>query len=210
VILEDLIHTLGGPVLVQRLPLRVRPQQHAGDVEDDHGCAEGAAGAGLGDGLGAHAYGIGHAVGQIPVQVIGPAGALQVFPLPGDAVVLGVGQGVERLGEIVAALAQRLAVLGGGGGHPAARNVVDAVVLQEIDAALGRRQPLGAAAIYMAQIGEDPAAAALHPHTLIGGVDLTLSVQAGVHAAVLPVNAVFQPEIRAGLQFALHPIPVCL
>ena len=210
VVFENLVHTGLGTLLIQGLPLAVHPQQHAGDVQDDHGDAEGPAGAGLGNGLGAHTHGVGHTVGQIPVQVIGPACALQIFLLAGDAVILGVGQGVEGLGEVVAALAEGLAVLGDGEVHPAAGLPVDAVFLHKVQAALTGRQPFLLHTIGVAEEREDPAAAALHPHALVGGVDLTLAVQAGIHAAVFPVNAVFQPEVGADVQFVLHPVPIGL
>ena len=210
VVFEDLIHAGLCPLLVQGLPLGIHPQQHAGDVQDDHGDAEGAAGAGFRNGLGAHAHRVGHAVGQIPVQVIGPAGTLQIFTLAGNAVVLGVGQGVEGLGEVVAALAEGLSVLSDGEVHPVAGFPVDAAFFHEVQAALAGLQPFFLHAVGVAEESEDPAAAALHPHTLVGRVDLTLAVQAGVYAAVLPVNAVFQPEVGADIQFVSHPVPVGL
>ena len=55
---------------------------------------------------------------QIPVEVIGPPGPLQALRLAGDAVILGVGQGVERLGEAVPPLAQGPALGGDGEIHP--------------------------------------------------------------------------------------------
>ena len=210
VVLEDLVHALGGPLLIERLALRVYPQQHAGDIEDDHGDAEGTARAGLGDGLGAQSGGVGHAVGQIPVQVVGAAGPVQMLPLAGHAVVLAVGHGVEGLREIIPALTQGAAVLRDGEIHAAAGIMVDAVLLQKVQAALGGLQPLRTAAVHVAEIGEDPAAAALHPNAFIRGVDLALAVQAGVYTAVLVIHSVFQPEFRADLQLLLHPVPVGL
>ena len=61
----------------------------------------------------------------------------------------------------------------------------------------------------MAQVCKDPAAAALHPYALIGGVDPAIAVQAGVHAAVLVVHAVLQPEVDAALQLLFGPA-LCL
>ena len=138
VVLENLVHTLLGPLLIEVLPLGVHPEHHPGDVEDNHGPAEGAALPGLRDGLGAQAGGVGHAVIQLPVQVIGPSRPLQPDGLAGDAVVLRVGQGVKRLGEAVAPLAQGLAVPGDGEVHPIACGAVDAVFLHKVQAASGR------------------------------------------------------------------------
>ena len=70
--------------------------------------------------LGPRPVGSGHAVIQIPVHIIGPAGTLQVLPLAGDAVIFGVCDAVEGLGVAVTALAQRLAITGDGEVQPSA------------------------------------------------------------------------------------------
>ena len=209
-VLENLIHALLGPLLIEGLSLRVHPQQGAGDIEEDHGDAEGPPGAGLGDGLGADARGVRHAVVQIPVQVVGPAGPLQVLLPPGHTVVLRVGQGVKRLGEAVPPLAQGLSVLGNGEVQPPPRPVVDTVLLQEVQAALTGGQPLVLGSVEVAQVGEDPAAPPLHPHTLVGGEHLSLPVQAGVHPAVHRVHAVVQPKRHAAVQLLLEPLVMAL
>ena len=205
VVFENLIHAGLGLLLVERLALGVHPHHHGQHVQEDHGQAEAAAGAGLGDGLGAQAGGVGGAVPQIPVDSAGLAGALQAFPFTGDAVVFGVGQGIEGLGVEIAALAQGLAVFGDGEVHSVPGLAVDAVLLHEVQAALAGVQPFLLHAVHVAQVGEDPAAAALHPHALVGGVDLAGAVQAGVDAAVDGIHAVFQPEIDAGFQLLFGP-----
>ena len=53
---------------------------------------------------------------------------------------------------------------------------------------------------------ERPGAAALHPHALIRGVHLARAVEAGVHAAVLAVHAVLEPEAHARVQLCAQPI----
>ena len=60
----------------QGFRVRVRPQQHAGDVQDNHGRAEGPAGPGLRDGFGAHAHRVGLALAQVPVQVVALAASV--------------------------------------------------------------------------------------------------------------------------------------
>ncbi len=210
VVLKYVVHALLGPLLIEGLSLRVHPQQGAGDIEEDHGDAEGPPGAGLGDGLGADARGVRHAVVQIPVQVVGPAGPLQVLLPPGHTVVLRVGQGVKRLGEAVPPLAQGLSVLGNGEVQPPPRPVVDTVLLQEVQAALTGGQPLVLGSVEVAQVGEDPAAPPLHPHTLVGGEHLSLPVQAGVHPAVHRVHAVVQPKRHAAVQLLLEPLVMAL
>ena len=205
-VLEHFVHALLGPLLIELFPLRIHPEHHPGDIEDNHGPAEGAALPGLRDGLGPQPRGICHAVAQIPVEVIGPPGPLQPDGLAGDAVVFRVGQGVERLGEVIAPLAQGPAVPGDGEVHPPSRGAVDAVLLHEVQAAPAGLQPLLLHAIGVAQKGENPAAPPLHPHALVGGVDLPRSVQAGVNPAVLPVHAVLQPEGGAAVQLIPHPL----
>ena len=207
VILEDGIHTLLGPRIVQLTLLGVAAAQDRGDIQIDHGVGQSPAGAGLGDGLGAHAGGVlDETVVQVPDKLIGPAGALDVLLLTGQAVVLGVGQGVEAFGEAVAALTQGLAVGGDGEVHPVAGLAVDAVLLHEVQAALAGLHPLVPLAVHVAQVGVRPAAAALHPHALVGGEQPTGTVNAGVHAAVLLIHAVLQPELRAAGQFLFYPL----
>ena len=211
VVLEDLIHALLGPLIVEGLLLRVHPAQHGGDVQVDHGVGQSPAGPGLRNGLGTHAGGVvDQALVQVPDQVIGPAGPLQALLLPGHAVVLRVGDGIKTLGEAVAALAQGLAVAGDGEVHAAARLAVDAVLLHEVQAALAGLQPLLLHPVHMAQVGEGPGAPALHPHALIGGEHLSLPVQAGVYAAVHRVHSILQPEADAPLQFLLDPLLMAL
>ena len=211
VVLEDLIHALLGPLVVEGLLLRVHPAQHRGDVQIDHGVGQSPAGPGLGDGLGPHAGGIfDEALIQAPDQVIGPTGPLQALLLSGHPVVLRVGDGVESLREAVAALAQGLAVGGDGKVLAAARLAVDAVLLHEVQAALAGLQPLLFYAVHMAQIGKCPGATPLHPHALIGGEHLPLPVQTGIHPAMHRVHAVFQPEMDASLQLLLDPFLVAL
>ncbi len=205
VVAENLLHALGGPLVVEGPALRVHPAQGAGDVEDNHRHAEGTAGAGFRNGLWPQAGGVGHAVVQVPVKVVGPAGPQEVLLPPGYAVILGVGQGVKGLGVAVAALTQRLSLPGDGEVHPAPGVVVDAVLLQKVQAAFGGLQPLRPGAVGVAEAGEHPPAPPLHPDAFIGGVNLPLSVQTGVDAPVLPVHAVVQPEADAPLQFLPHP-----
>ena len=205
VVLENVVHAPLGPLLIEGLPLGVRPQQHAGDVQNNHGGAEGPAPPGLRDGLGPHAHGVRFSLAQVPVEVIALPGPLQAGLVPRHAVILGVGDGAERLGEVVAPLAQRLSLRRDGEVHPVPRPVVEAVGLHEVQAAFGGVQPLLPDSVIAAQKGKDPAAAALHPDALVGGVDFALPVQAGVHAAVLFIHAVLQPEIGGALQFRLCP-----
>ena len=204
-VLEDVVHTLPCPLLIEGLPLRIGAQQHAGDIENDHGGAEGPSRPGLGNGLGTHAHGVGHTPAQVPVQVVALPGPLQPGALPGDAVVLGVGDGAEGLGEVIAPLAQGLTLRRDGEVHPVSGPMVEAVGLHKVQAASGCIQPLLLHAVAAAQEGENPAAPALHPHALVGGVDLAPPVQAGVDAAVLLVHAVRQPEIGGALQLAFYP-----
>ena len=75
-IAEDLLHALPCPGLIELRPLRVHPLEHGVGVQGDHGRGKGPARPGLGDGLGAQARGVRHAVIQIPVEIIGPARAL--------------------------------------------------------------------------------------------------------------------------------------
>ena len=124
----------------------------------------------------------------------------------GDAVILGVGDAVEGLAVAVAALTQGLAVAGNGEVQPSAGLMVDAVLFQEINAALGSGQPLFLHAVDVAQVGVGPAAAALHPHALVGGVDLAGAVQTGVDTAILMVHAVFQPEVGHICQLVTDPL----
>lgn len=107
-----------------------------------------------------------------------------MLPPAGNAVIFRVGQGVKRLGEAVTALAQGLSLCGNGEIQPPGRVVVDAVLLQKVDAALAGRKPFVLHAVQMAQIGENPAAAPLHPDALVGGKNLALPVQAGIDSAV--------------------------
>ena len=204
-VLEDIVHAALGALLVQCLILGVNPQHDGGHVQIDHGQAKRAAAAGLGNGLGTQAGGVLGAVPQIPINIVGLLGPLQAFLVAGNAVVLGVGNGIEGLRVVIAALTQGLAVCGDGEVHSAVGLGVDAVFLHEVQAALGSLQPLLLHAVHMAQVCKDPAAAALHPYALIGGVDPAIAVQAGVHAAVLLVHAVSQPEIRADCQFLFGP-----
>ena len=207
VILKDGLHALLGPRVVQLALLRVAAAQDRGDVQVDHGVGQSPAGAGLGNGLGAHAGGVlDETVVQVPDQLVGAAGTLNVLLLAGQAVILGVGQSVEALGEAVAALTQRLAVGGDGEVHPVTGLAVDAVLLHEVQAALAGLHPLIPLAVHVAQVGVGPAAAALHPHALVGGEQPAGAVDAGVHAAVLLVHTVLQPELRAAGQLLFHPL----
>ena len=205
VIAEDLLHAGGGPGFIERFPLRIGAQHDAGHVQADHGRAEGAAGPGLGDGLGAKAGGVRHPVVQIPVQIVGPAGPQQAVPVPGDPVVFGVCHRIEGFGEAVTALTQGTSVGSDGEIHPIPRFPVDAVGFHKIEAAPGGGQPFLLHAVEPAQPGKDPAAASLHPNAFIGRIDPALSVQAGVDAAVHRVHAMFQPEIDAAVQFLPDP-----
>ena len=56
-------------------------------------------------------------------------------------------------------------------------------------------------------LGEGKTALALHPYALVGGVDLPLPVQAGVHPAVFGVHPVLEPEVHADLQLVPDPGP---
>ena len=79
------------------------------------------------------------------------------------------------------------------------------MLLKEIAAALRSLEPLVPLPVIGAEIGVDPAAASLHPYALIGRIDLSLSVEAGIDAAVHPVEPVFEPEIRRARKLVLHP-----
>ena len=115
----------------------------ADDVEEDHRVAERPPRARLRDGLGAQSRGVlDQAVVQVVDQLVRPARALKVDRFAGQAVVLGVRDGVEALREAVAALAQGLALRRHREVQAAARLVVDAVLLQEVQAALGGLHPL--------------------------------------------------------------------
>jgi hypothetical protein len=83
--------------------------------------------------------------------------------------------------------------------------MVDAVGLHEIQTALGGSQPLLFHTVVVAQVSEHPATTALHPHTLVRGIDLTLSVQTGINAAVLGIHTMLQPERYAAVQLTSHP-----
>ena len=205
VVLENVVHALLRPLLIERFALRVGAQHHAGDVQDNHGRAEGPAAAGLRDGLGAHAHRVGLALAQVPVEVVAFPRPLQTRFLPGHAVVFRVGDGAERLGEVVPPLAQRLALCGDGEVHPVPGLMVEAVGFHEIQAAPAGLQPLLLHTVGMTQECVNPAAAALHPYALVRGIDFALPVQAGVDPAVLLVHAVGQPEAGRTLQLFPHP-----
>ena len=74
-IAENVLHAGGRPFFVQRLLLRVDPHQHGSHIQIDHRDAEGSAAAGLRNRLRAEAGGIRHAVVEVPVEIIGSAGA---------------------------------------------------------------------------------------------------------------------------------------
>ena len=204
-VLEDVVHTLLGPLLIEGPAVRVGAQHNAGDVEEDHRRAEGPAAACLRDGLRPHAHGVLHALAEVPVEVVALPCPLQPDRIAGDAVVLRVGDGAECLGEVVASLAQRLALGGDGKVHSVAAGAVKAVGLHEVQAAPAGLQPLRSLAVLAAQEGEHPTAASLHPHALVGGVDLPLPVQAGIHAAVDRIHTVFQPEVRRAGELLPRP-----
>ena len=209
VVLHDLVDAGRGPLVVKRGVGRVAAAHDRGDVQIDHRFSEAAAPAGLRDGLRAEAGRVGdEAVAQLPVQLIGPPRALDARLVARDGVILGVRHRVEVLAEAVAPLAQGPPVAGHGEIHPPARVAVDAVVLEEVQAAPAGLQPLGPDAVVRAEEGVDPAAASLHPDALVCGIDLALPVEAGVDAAVLPVQAVLQPEGRAPRQLILHPLVI--
>ena len=137
---------------------------------------------------------VGHAVVEIPVEVIRAPGALKVLPLAGHAVILRVRHGVKCLGKAVPALAERRALGGDGEVHPVPGRAVYAVRLHKVKAALRCAQPFLARAVYMAEIREDPAAAPLHPHAFICGVYFALAIEAGVYAAIDRVHAVLSQK----------------
>ena len=60
----------------------------------------------------------------------------------------------------------------------------------------------------MAEVGEHPAAATLHPHTLVGGIDLAGTIKAGIYTAVDGIHTVFQPKIGDGVQLTADPGPL--
>ena len=105
---------------------------------------------------------------RFPDQVVGRAGPLQAGLVAGNPVILGVGDGIEALGEAIAALTQRLAVAGDGEvSSVVARRPVDAVPLHEVQAALAGGQPLLLHSIHVAQIGEGIQAQRPCIHTLL-------------------------------------------
>ena len=206
VILQNGVDAGLGALVVQLRTLRIAPAHDGGDVQIDHGVAQGAARAGLRDGLGTHAGGVlDQAVVELPDQVVGPAGPLQARLVAGEGVIFGVGLGVKVLGEAVPALAQGLAVGGDGEVHPVAGLPVDAVGLHEVQAALAGPEPVLPHAVHVAQVGVDPSAAALHPYAFIRREPHAGPVQAGVNAAVFRVHAVLEPKAGAALQLLLNP-----
>ncbi len=209
VVFKDVVYALLGALLIQGAVLGVDAHQHACHVQIDHRDAKRAAAARLGDRLGAETGRVRHAVGQIPIGVIGAARPLQTGAVARDAVVFGVRHGIEGFREIVAALAQGLALGGHGEVHPIPGLVVETVGLHKVQAALRGGQPLVLHPVQVAQPCEDPAAAPLHPDALVGGKNLALAVQAGVDAAVDLVHAVFQPEVYTAVQLLADPL-LCL
>ena len=199
-IFEDFVHTGLGALLIKLSPFRIAPQQNRCHIQVNHRNAEGPALPGFGNGFGAKTGGVGHAAAQIPVHIVGAAGALQAGFLAGDAVILGVSHGIKSLGKVIPALAQRLAVSGDGEIHPVVGLPVQAVGLHKVQAAFGRSQPFFADTVGVAQKSVNPSAAALHPHAFVGGINLALAVQTGVHAAMLAIHSVVQPEPGATLQ----------
>jgi hypothetical protein len=84
------------------------------------------------------------------------------------------------------------------------------MVVNKIDAALGELQPLGASAVLVAQVCENPSASALEPNALVRGEASAGLVNAGINAAVLAVNTVLEPEIDATVQLVLIELSVVL
>ena len=117
-----------------------------------------------------------------------------------------IGNAVEGFRVAVAALTQRRAVGFHGEIQAAVGVVVDAVLLQEVDAALGELQPVFPNAVDVAQVRIGPAAAALHPDALVGGINLSGAVKTGGDTAILLVPAVFQPEVGHTRQLVANPL----
>ncbi len=143
---------------------------------------------------------------QIVYELIGTSCALKVNALPTDPIVLGIGDTVEALGEVVSSLAKRRSF----GCHceiePAAGIMVDAVILKEVQAAFRRFHPFGTYTIETAKIRERPSASSLHPYAFVGGIDITLPIEAGVYTAIHAIDAVFQPKCHTGFQLVLYPV----
>ncbi len=164
---EYLVNADPGALSVKRRVLRVYALHHGRDVEVYHRYAEGTPRARLWLRLRAEPRGVGHAVVEIPIEIVCAAGAFKVLPLAGHAVILGVRHGIECLRKAVPALAQRRALGGDGEVHSVPRRAVYAVRLHKVKAALRCAQPFLARAVHMAEVREYPAAAPLHPHALI-------------------------------------------
>ena len=205
VVAEYLVYAGGGAFGVERRIFRIDALHHGGDVEVYHRDAEGAPRARCGRGLRPETGRVGHAVVEIPVEVIRAPSALEMLPLTGHAVVFRVRHGVKRLGKAVPALAERRALGGDGEVHPVPGRAVYAVRLHKVETALRCAQPFLARAVYMAEIREDPAAAPLHPHAFICGIYFALAIETGVYAAIDRVHAVFEPEINTVFQLGLYP-----
>ena len=69
-----------------------------------------------------------------------------------------------------------------------------AVLLQELGTLDGGVEPLLAGLHGVVEFGEHPHLAALHPHELIGVIDVAYAVEAGEIAAELGVLAFVEPE----------------
>ena len=203
--LEDLIHA---PACAQAVGIRVfgvGVPHHGAQVQVDHGARQAAQRAGFGVDFGAEARGVSLPLVQPPDEVIAIPGLVHISALAGELEKLGARHGIEGFGKAVAALPQGLAIPGDLEIHAVAQIVVDTVPLCKIQAALGKGAPGGVFAVDIAEFGKGPGAAPLHPHGLVGGVDLAGPVEAGEDAAKSLILAVCQPEVEAGCQFIFHP-----
>ena len=132
---ENIVHAGRGALGVERCALRIDALHHGGNVEIDHRDAEGAPRARGGLGFRAETGRVGHAVVEIPVEVICAPRALEMLPLAGHAVILRVRHGVKCLGKAVPALAERRTLGGDGKVHPVPGGAVYAVRLHKVETA---------------------------------------------------------------------------
>ena len=109
----------------------------------------------------------------------------------GDGV-LAEGDGRKALTEDIAAPAQATAVLRHLEEHTPIR--VEAVALDELDGRTGGLEPLGALLDLIVGEGGDEGEAALEPYALGRVHERTVTIYAGVDAAVLAVEPVLEPE----------------
>jgi hypothetical protein len=73
------------------------------------------------------------------------------------------------------------------------------MLLGKVDTTLGEGEILGIFLKIVIEIGEHPAASALHPNALILGIHLSEAVKAGGYATEFLILAVLQPKGDAGI-----------